>query len=69
MLTFSLKPLGFPMTDDQNRAENKAVIKEALKEWLDDKFLAFGKWSMAAIAASALAAAVYFIFWVEFKKI
>lgn len=56
------------MTDDQRRAEGKEVVKEALKEWLDDKFLAFGKWSAAAIAAAALAAVVYFIFYVEFKK-
>lgn len=54
------------MTDSEK--PTKETIKEALKEWLDEKFLAFGKWSAAAIAASALAAIVYFIFWVELKK-
>lgn len=56
------------MTDGQHREEEKQVVKDALKEWLDDKFLSFGKWSAAAVAASFLAAVVYFIFWVEFKK-
>lgn len=42
--------------------EQKAIVKEALKEWLDEKFLAFGKWSLAAIGAAALAALAYFIF-------
>lgn len=39
----------------------KDAVKEALKEWLDAKFLAFGKWSLASLAALALAALVYFI--------
>lgn len=56
------------MPIDQDKEERKEIVKEALKEWLDDKFLEFGKWSAAAIAVSFLAAVVYFIFWVEFKK-
>ncbi len=39
----------------------KKALKEALKEWLDDKFAVFGKWSMSALAAAGLAALVYFI--------
>jgi hypothetical protein len=39
----------------------KAAVKEALKEWLDEKFVAFGKWSLASLAALGLAALVYFI--------
>lgn len=54
------------MTDSEK--PTKEIVKEALKEWLDEKFRDFGKWSAAAIAASALAAIVYFIFWMEFKK-
>lgn len=46
----------------------KETVKEALKEWLDEKFLSFGKWTFASIAAAALVAVVYFIFWVELKK-
>lgn len=41
--------------------ELKRVTKEALKEWLDEKFMSFGKWSIGAIAAAGLAAFVYFI--------
>jgi hypothetical protein len=32
----------------------KAALKEALKEWLDEKFAQLGKWSMGAIAVAAL---------------
>lgn len=42
--------------------EQKAIVKEAIGEWLDDKFRAFGKWSAGGIAAAALAALAYFIF-------
>lgn len=41
----------------------KRVFKDALKEWLDEKFSQFGKWSMGAFAAMALAALAYFILW------
>ena len=41
--------------------EMKKVYKEALKEWLDEKFLAFGKLSAHAIGAAALCALLYFI--------
>lgn len=43
-------------SDDQKRA-----VKEALKEWLDEKFSEFGKWSLAGFGAMALAALIYFI--------
>lgn len=48
---------------DQLEDAMKTAVKEALKEWLDEKFVAFGKWSMAAVAAAALAGIVYFIAW------
>lgn len=41
--------------------EIKAVAKQAIKEWLDDKLLAFGIWSLKTIACLALAALLYFI--------
>ena len=41
--------------------ETKAVVKEALTEWLDGKFAQFGRWSFYGIAAAGLAALVYFI--------
>ena len=40
--------------------EQKEVLKEALKEWMDEKFATFGKWSMGSIAAIFLAIIVYF---------
>lgn len=39
----------------------KEALKEALKEWLDEKYAAFGKYSLGMLGAAALAAAVYFI--------
>lgn len=45
------------MTDDEKRelfrrAEDKQLIKDAIKEWLDDQFKAFGKWSAIGIASA-----------------
>ena len=45
------------------KEELKRITKEALKEWLDEKFLNFGKWSFATIMAALLAALIYFILW------
>ncbi len=39
----------------------KIVLKEALKEWLDEKFSTFGKWSFRSLAAAAIFALIYFI--------
>lgn len=36
------------------REYDKEVIKEALHEWLDDKYAQFGRWSLTGIAAAAL---------------
>lgn len=41
----------------------KAALKEALKEWLDEKFTSFGKWSFGTLAVLLLGAFVYFILW------
>ena len=46
-----------PLTKD----ESKAAVKEALHEWLDEKFAAFGKWSFYGMAAAILAAGTYFV--------
>ncbi len=39
----------------------KEAVREALKEWLDEKFTTLGKFSLTSIAAMALAGLVYFI--------
>lgn len=41
--------------------EMKDALKEALKEWLDEKFTQFGKWSFGAICAAGFGALAYFI--------
>lgn len=50
---------------DRRRKEDKALIKEAVKEtlreWLDEKYVVFGKWSFRGILAMLLAAIAYFI--------
>ena len=50
---------GFDMT----REEEKEIIKEAIKEWLDDKFTALGKWTALTIGAAMLAAIIYLLLW------
>jgi hypothetical protein len=39
----------------------KAAMKEGLKEWLDDKFASFGKWTLTSLACLVLAAFVWLI--------
>lgn len=39
--------------------EVKALLKEALKEWLDGQFARFGRWSATAVGALLLSGAVY----------
>lgn len=44
---------------DPRRALDKDIVKEALKEWLDEKFSTFGKWSMTGLGAMAVAGITY----------
>lgn len=39
----------------------KEAIKEALMEWLNEKFLSFGRWTFLSMAAVLLVAIVYTI--------
>ena len=41
----------------------KDVMKEAIKEWLDEKYVVIGKWTINGIIAAALAALAYFTMW------
>ena len=41
--------------------DTKEAVKEALKEWLDEQFAKFGRWTFYGIVAAALVAFVYFI--------
>lgn len=47
--------------DDLSAEEMKAAMKDALREWLDDKFSELGKWSLRAMLAAVLAALTFFI--------
>lgn len=41
------------------RDETKEAVKEAFQEWLDKKYAAFGKWSLGALGATAIAGLLY----------
>ncbi len=41
--------------------ELKDAMKKAMAEWLDRKFMQFGKWSLASIGAALVVALLYFI--------
>lgn len=41
--------------------ETKAALKEALKEWMDERFSTFGRWSAGTLAVAVLGAAIYLI--------
>lgn len=45
------------------REEEKRMIKEAIKEWLDEKFAILGRWSALGICSLVLAGILLFIIW------
>lgn len=50
------------MTDENkkdNMALDKTIVKEAIKEWLDEQFLSLGKWTAKGISAMILAGLLY----------
>ena len=42
-----------------NPEETKEAMKEGLQEWLDKKFMEFGKWRLKGITAMVLVGLVY----------
>lgn len=46
---------------DWTTEEHKKLIKEAFKEWLDEKFASFGKWTLKSLAAALFGAALVFL--------
>lgn len=44
-----------------SKQELKSIIKAAIKEWLDEQALNFGKWSLRWIAMAAFGGIIYFI--------
>lgn len=49
------------MIDRRKNDDVKEALKEALHEWLDLKFMQFGKWSAAGLAVLMFGALVYII--------
>ena len=52
------------MKRDRRKADEhqKDLIKQAIKEWLDEKFRELGRWSFWGILAFLLAGVTYMIF-------
>lgn len=48
---------GNNMPLDKN--ETKEAVKEAIREWLDEKYSTFGKWSLHGLLAMVMAGVVY----------
>ena len=42
-----------------DKNETKEAVKEAIKEWLDEKYASFGKWSFHGLMAATLVGGVY----------
>lgn len=40
-------------------AEAKRIIKEAIREWLDEQFMKFGRWSFYGMLAAATTLILY----------
>lgn len=53
------------MPDDLTPDREKEIMKEAIEEWLDKQFAAFGKWSMTGIFLALSAWA--FFGWLNFQ--
>ncbi|MBT9145427.1 MAG: hypothetical protein DDT42_01298 [candidate division WS2 bacterium] len=44
-----------------DKEEHKELVKEAIKEWLDDQFAKFGRWTIRSLAAIIFTAIVVFL--------
>lgn len=49
------------MVHNLTKEEAKEAFKEAIKEWMDEQFLTFGRWTVHALTAAGVAAMTYFI--------
>ena len=45
-------------TDEDNM---KKIMKSAIKEWMDDRYTAFGKWTLRAIGVASLGVLAWLI--------
>jgi len=51
------------MPDGITEDEQKKIIKEALKEWLDSQFAAFGRWTFMGLLSILFVAGAYAWLW------
>lgn len=51
------------MPEGFDEEEQKKIIKEALKEWLDAQFAAFGKWTFMGLLSVLFVAVSYAWLW------
>ena len=51
------------LTTRAGREERKEIVKEAISEWLDDKFKLLGRWKVGGFIASTVALLGYLILW------
>lgn len=49
------------MSAQDEKEVMKAAMKEALREWLDEKYATFGRFSLHGLAAAGLGAVAYFV--------
>lgn len=49
------------MSPGLSKEEVKQALKEASKEWLDEKYAQFGRWTLMSILCGALAALLMFL--------
>lgn len=51
------------MSNDEDTL--RRLIKEAIKEWMDDQFAAFGRWTIYGILSAALGAVALFTLYIS----
>jgi hypothetical protein len=49
------------MPDELPLDEAKQALKEALKEWLDEQFAAFGRWTFYSLLSLVFGGLVYIV--------
>lgn len=47
------------MSNDEE--EWKRIVKQAIKEWLDEQFASFGRWTFYGLVSALLAGIIVFI--------
>jgi len=44
----------FPIRRTEDEVQMQKVMKAAIKEWMDERFAAFGKWTAMGVAIAAV---------------